>query len=272
MHRLIFDAEYDKYLPSSPARQEGKEPSDIEVVNTAYDNAGEAHKFLRECFGRVSFDGRDATIRVVVRHGNRSEWRESSICLATDHSTHLDLLTHEFFHGVLATTIRPIMEGQSGALAESFCDVMGVLCRQWHLERTGGQAAGTDWMVGAGVFPDFAPLSNALRSLAAPGSVFGDALLPGGPQVAHFSNLVTGDADIYRNAGIPSHAFYLAATGAGGHAWTGIGRVWFEAFTRDLGDEAEFADAARHTIRRAEALGLAAPVVKAWQQVGVPTA
>ena len=33
------------------------------------------------------------------------------------------------------------------------------------------------------------------------------------------------------NSGIPNHAFYLAATALGGHAWERAGQVWYDALT-----------------------------------------
>ena len=34
---------------------------------------------------------------------------------------------------------------------------------------------------------------------------------------------------VHINSGIPNHAFYLAATALGGHAWERAGRIWYDA-------------------------------------------
>jgi Zn-dependent metalloprotease len=79
--------------------------------------------------------------------------------------------------------------------------------------------------------------------------------------------------EVHAMSGIPNHAFYLAASALGGHAWDHVGRIWYAALPR-FGSQASFADAARATVQAAtELFGKvskeARAVAKAWHDVGV---
>ena len=99
------------------------------------------------------------------------------------------------------------------------------------------------------------------------------------PQPAHMDDFVhTADDNggVHINSGIPNHAFYLAATALGGHAWERAGRIWYDVLTGgELGQQALFTDFAGLTVAAArtrfnDGEELQA-VLKAWEQVGVPT-
>jgi Zn-dependent metalloprotease len=77
---------------------------------------------------------------------------------------------------------------------------------------------------------------------------------------------------VHINSGIPNHAFYLAATALGGHAWEAAGIIWYTALTTRLGPSTQFDEAARATVEVAgELFGDAEEkaVRKAWEEVGV---
>jgi Zn-dependent metalloprotease len=77
------------------------------------------------------------------------------------------------------------------------------------------------------------------------------------------------------NSGIPNHAFYLAATELGGHAWERVGRVWFETVAGGkLDHRVDFEGFARETVVTARRLFGArsdeeAAIGTAWRTVGV---
>ncbi|MEV7888533.1 M4 family metallopeptidase, partial [Streptomyces sp. NPDC002817] len=79
---------------------------------------------------------------------------------------------------------------------------------------------------------------------------------------------------VHINSGIPNHAFYLAATTLGGHAWERAGQIWYDVLTGgELDERASFADFANLTVKAArERFGNGDEfdaVEKAWEQVGV---
>ena len=77
---------------------------------------------------------------------------------------------------------------------------------------------------------------------------------------------------VHINSGIPNHAFYLAATAIGGHAWEKAGRVWYVTLTEKTQAEAQFADVAAATVEVAGEVFSASEqgaIESAWKEVGV---
>src|SRR5262249_41104845 len=134
---------------------------------------------------------------------------------------------------------------QSGALNESFSDVFGSLVKQY---RNKEDAASADWLIGEGIL---APGVNgvALRSMKDPGSAYDDPKLGGkDPQPNHMDDYVNlplsqDQGGVHINSGIPNHAFYLVATGLGGHAWDDAGTIWYQTLLQ-LWPRAQFQDCA----------------------------
>ena len=61
----------------------------------------------------------------------------------------MDVMAHEFTHGVTQFTAGLIYQGQSGALNESVSDVFAAMAKQRSLGQTADQA---DWLIGEGLF------------------------------------------------------------------------------------------------------------------------
>jgi bacillolysin len=114
----------------------------------------------------------------------------------------LDVVAHELTHGVTDFSSDLVYYGESGALNESFSDVIGTSMEFYAARR--GSAPGTpDWRIGEDVVLD----RNGFRNMADPRE-YGDP--------DHYSERFTGpedDGGVHINSGIPNHAFYLAVTG-----------------------------------------------------------
>ena len=114
--------------------------------------------------------------------------------------------------------------------------------------------------------------------MKAPGTAFDDPVLGRDPQPATMAGFVHTTADsggVHTNSGIPNHAFYLAATALGGHAWEKAGRIWYETLRdKRLKPTATFRQFARFTVQNA-AHFFGAPereaVAAAWAEVGIRT-
>jgi hypothetical protein len=86
----------------------------------------------------------------------------------------------------------------------------------------------------------------------------------------------TEDGDnggVHINSGIPNHAFYLAASAIGGHAWETAGHVWYESLLASS-QTTQFQDFADTTYAKAGQLygsgGSAQKAVQsAWREVGI---
>ena len=291
--RSIFNAGFDTDLPGKPVRHEGDKPVKDRAVNQVYDNTGIALDFFHQVFGRDSLDDRSMRVESAVHFGKdfaNAMWTGEQMVYGDGDENvggfteALDIITHELSHGVIQHMIpgglgvvklarkdrefeeqTHVLQGQAGALNESFSDVMGSMVKQWHLGQTAAQA---NWLLGENML---APQhGKAIRSLKDPGNRkltwYDD------DQFKTMEQYVDG-ADVHDSSGIPNHAFYLAAKKIGGFSWEKAGPIWYEAFPK-LKPKASFLDAARATSRVASArFGSKSKeymaVVSAWQAVKV---
>jgi Zn-dependent metalloprotease len=191
----------------------------------------------------------------------------------------LDVVAHELSHGVTDYTWSGIYLNESGALSETFSDVMATAV-EFFYEPVGHGRNHADYWIGEDLSEVFAPARNALRSLADP-QILGDP--------DHYSIRYQGDADnggVHINCGISSNAFYLLVEGGrnrtSGVSVAGLGaanrekaeRIFYRGFTLYLFPSATFADARRATVRAAlDLYGADSMEVRqtsaAWSAVGV---
>ena len=196
----------------------------------------------------------------------------------------LDVVAHELTHGVTDYSSRLEYVNESGALNESFSDMMGTSV-EFFFQPAGNGPLQADYLIGEDIAVDVVSGTlNGFRSMANP-ALFGQpdhyskrAILP--PDDAH------DNGGVHTNSGIPNHAFYLAIEGGtnrtSGIRVTGVGaanreqieKVFYRAFTQLMPSNADFAMARAITLRAAQELyGLnSAPysaVRDAWTAVGV---
>jgi Zn-dependent metalloprotease len=184
----------------------------------------------------------------------------------------LDVVAHELTHGVVSFTSNLDYVGESGALSESFADIMGSLVKQW---KDGLTVAQADWFVGSDILGPGARIQG-VRTLTGEAAYKNDLDFGTDPQPKHYRDRYRGTLDrggVHINSGIPNHAFYLAAMGIGGYAWEKAGKIWYAAMKSGLESNATFKEAAEATIAIAGYYGHGSDEQKAvrsaWQQVGV---
>jgi len=119
------------------------------------------------------------------------------------HST-LDIIGHEFTHGVTHYTTGLIYENESGSLNESFSDIFGTVVQHWVL---GGAI---NWTIGEDVV--------VIRSLSNPG-LFQDPSIYNGTYWYTGSNQSTL---VHTNSGVQNKWFYLLTTGTGTGNFNGV--------------------------------------------------
>jgi Zn-dependent metalloprotease len=273
-------------LPGTKARGEGDPPSADVAVNPAYDGAGATYDFYLDIFNRNSVDDQGLELVSSVHFEtdyDNAFWNGAQMVYGDGDDQMfkrggftecLDVMAHELTHGVTQFTAGLRYRGQSGALNESFSDVLGSLVKQRSLGQTADQA---DWLIGEGIMGPQLP-GVALRSLKAPGTAFQFDNQPA--DMDHYVEL-PDDGDprhdnggVHINSGIPNHAFYLAATALGGNAWEKAGRIWYTTLTTRLGEDSDFQAAADATVAVGGDLfgagGAEEQAVRAaWQQVGI---
>jgi thermolysin len=198
----------------------------------------------------------------------------------------LDIAAHELTHGVISYTSGLLYQNESGALNESFADIMGTSVEFFYhpvssTPFTGAQTRKADYVCGEDtVRAKWAGTRHGIRSLENPG-LYGDP--------DHYSIRYTGSGDyggVHSNSGIPNQAFYLAVEGGtnrtsgitvqgvGGANRAQIEKVFYRAFVYLLPSNATFATARAATIRAAHDLygvggTVANTVTQAWSAVGV---
>lgn len=284
-YRLVYDAQrrYENVLDNL-VRQEEQDPVSDGVVNEAYDNAGITYDFYNEVFGRNSIDAAGMALVSVVHYGENEDnafWTGDKMLYCDggiifgSTTQDIDVAAHEFTHGVIQYESRLEYRDQSGALNESFADVLGILTQQRFNNET---VEGANWWLGGDIL---APALKergvrGIRTLTKDKAYEDDPLLGTDRQPKHMRDLYTGTADrggVHINSGIPNHAFYLVATELGGNAWETAGAIWYKTL-RALSYYSNFEDAAEVSYqiagadygtnsREQQAVG------KAWAEVGL---
>jgi hypothetical protein len=274
----VHTADNREVLPGRRVRSAGEPPSGDAAVDEAAHGIEASLALAADAFGRRSYDGRGAPVSATVHYGDRYDnafWDGRQLVFGDGDGVvferftkPVDVLGHEFAHGLVEHTAGLRYRDQPGALNESVSDVFAACLKQRLRGETVDRA---DWLIGEGLFRHGVH-ARGLRDMRNPGTAYDDARLGTDPQGGHMDDYVETRDDnggVHLNSGIPNRAFVLAATALGGHAWEGAGRIWYAALTGDdVGPDTDFAGFAAATI--AAAGEHAVEVRRAWEQVGVP--
>lgn len=238
----------------------------------AHAYAEKTYDYYLQHFGRNSLDNNGLQIRSTVHYYtsyNNAFWNGTQIVFGDGDgvtfkqlSGDLDVVGHELTHGVTEKTADLEYYGESGALNESFSDIIG------------NSIEGDNWLIGDDVYTP-AIAGDALRSLANP---------PLYNQPDKYSDRYTGSSDnggVHTNSGINNKAFYLVAQGGtfNGVTVTGIGRedavqIYYNALVYYLTTSSNFSAARTAVIQSATELfgagsAQVTAVTKAYNAVGV---
>jgi Zn-dependent metalloprotease len=279
----VHDAKSGTDLPGTVRRREGEPASGDVAVDEGYDGAGAVRETFR-LLGHDSWDGAGAPVLVTVHYARdyvNAFWDGAQLVfgdgdgeLFARFTRPLDVVAHEFAHGVIQSTAELRYEGQSGALNESVCDVFAAVTEQRSRDQNVEQA---DWLIGSDLFLP-AVQGVALRSMKHPGTAYDDDRLGKDPQVATMTEYVHTREDnggVHVNSGIPNRAFVLVATAIGGRSWETAAPIWWLALTGgDVGPDTGFAGFADATAAAAVRLHGSdstqhQAVRAAWREVGV---
>jgi thermolysin len=186
----------------------------------------------------------------------------------------LDVVAHELTHGVTGYTSNLEYLNESGALNESFSDMMGTSV-EFFYQTPGSGLRQADYLIAEDIITP-----GGIRSMSNPAS-FGDP--------DHYTQRFQGSDDnggVHTNSAIPNQVFYLAieggtnrtsglsVQGVGGANREQIEKIVYRAFTQLLPSNATFHTARTATIQSARDLyGAGSPaetaVTQAWTALGV---
>jgi Zn-dependent metalloprotease len=192
--------------------------------------------------------------------------------------TTLDIIGHEFTHGVTQYESGLIYSGESGALNEAVSDIFGSMIEA----RAKGLSSDT-WKIGEGCWTPAIP-GDAIRYMNDPHLAV-DHGITADDDPDHYTERYIGPNDnggVHTNSGIVNKQFYLLAMGGTHHlggSMTGIGTtaasaIWYHASTDYMTSSTDFAGARAATINASNALygvgsSQSSAVAQAWSLVGV---
>jgi len=210
---------------------------------SAHYHAGLVYEYFRDTHGRNSIDGKGASMTSVVNvtHGGRSMenafWNGYFVSYGNGGTYFeplakaLDIVAHEFTHGVTEHTAGLEYFRESGALNEAFSDIFAVM-----IDRSNWTIA-EDVTLVSDQFP-----SGALRNLADPHNDATPDLA--GWQPKHMDEYVdlpdhVDNGGVHVNSGIPNHAVYYLAEQLGREMTEAI---MYRTLTTKLTRQARFID------------------------------
>lgn len=253
--------------------------------------------FYLNTFGRNSFDGLGSTIKNFVNGSLQTQGTQNNAgALHAPYNVMvygmgdgilmkpvvaLDVEGHEFTHMVINNngTGGLTYQGESGALNESFADIMGTAVEFFTY------GAGANWSMGENIMVSY---SN-LRSMSDPKNSTGYSQQPntyGGQYWTNPANINDDHGGVHTNSGVQNYWFYLLAQGGSGtndlgktYSVTGIGisqaaQIAYKNLTTYLTPNATYTDAYNGSLRAAEDLygnpsTQYTAVRAAWYAVGI---
>jgi Zn-dependent metalloprotease len=185
-------------------------------------------------------------------------------------SAGLDVVAHEFTHGVTESESNLVYQGQSGALNEAVSDIFGAF-----IEHAAKPDPAKNWMMGEAITKGLQ--AGVMRDFKNPAS---------GEQPAHMTNYRNTQQDnggVHINSGIINNAAYLMTAGGQnpvskvevkfGLGWEKSEKLWYRASTEYFTQSTSFAQAAQAVMQAAKDIQLTQNeqniVECAWKAVGI---
>ncbi len=236
--------------------------------NNVHAYMGLTYHYYYQVMGRRGIDNNNLPIKAIVHHPGGTDnafWNGNTLMMyfldpgnyGLQTAAALDVIAHEFTHGVTQFTSDLIYANEMGALNEAFSDIMGTAVEfQWQTPGAGFSQA--DYYMGEDIFSNY---GYALRTLVNPNQLNDPCHLT---QKQNLPNTEEGDwGGVHVNCTIYGHAYYLLANGGtnpvSGVSVTGIGvekatKIYYVAFTSYLTPNSQFIDAANAILTAANNL------------------
>jgi Zn-dependent metalloprotease len=259
MRRRTYSARNSTNIPGRLVIDEGDRSRDP-IAQAAHDGAKKVYDYYFNTFKRDSIDGQGMPLVSTVNYGSDPEDAENAAWIGEAQQMiygdggqifkplpyGLDVVGHEFTHGVIGSTADLVYEGQSGALNESFADVFGALIDRGN------------WTIGETVIKSPPYPVKMLRSLEDPtlgGNYDPRDPLGGVGQPANmkvYANLPNSrradNGGVHVNSGVPNHVAFLIAKAIGPEK---LEQIYYRALTQYMTPRTNFLNAANAILRAA---------------------
>jgi Zn-dependent metalloprotease len=282
--RKTYTADNRAGVPGRILIDEGERAKNDAVAQAAHDGAGKVYDYYFNTFKRDAIDGRGGPMVSTVHYGSDPQDAENAAWIGERQQMiygdggkifkplayGLDVVGHEFTHGVTDGTAGLIYQGQSGALNESYSDIFATMIDRGN------------WTIGEQVVksPPFpAPVLRNLEDPSLGGKYDPRDPLAGVGQPSKMSEYArlpnsrkADNGGVHINSGIPNRVAFLVAQALGREKTE---QIYYRTLTQYLTPDSNFGDAARATIRAAQELygGNEANAVRtAFGQVGIDAA
>lgn len=295
-----YEHEGNYYGPTDPGGQQ--------AAVTAHWVMEKTNEYYRNIIGRSSFDNANGEVDIWMSSdalgGGNAYWdvTEKNLNFGSGDASYtpsgnppvgLDIVSHEFTHGVTEETSDLLTTGISGALNEGFSDIMGTVIKDYIINNY-STYTGFNYTIGndaylSGSIVNFGTVHSwAQRNLAAPWSSQQPSTFNAGPFWMDPTN--TAQSNDYGgkhiNGAVIGYWFFLLAEGGTGtndlrkaYCVSGIGKdearaIAYKTWTQFLTTNSRFADARTWSIQAATDLygynsNEVAQVISAWYAVGV---
>lgn len=286
-NRRTYTADQSSVLPGMLLIAEGGSSADT-IAQAAHDNAGTTYDYYAVRHGRDSLNNAGMTLTSTVHYvdpyfgsPNNAYWTNSQIaCGDGDGSSFgpfcsgLDVMAHEFTHGVTEYTVNLTYQNESGALNEALSDIFGAATEAYFR----GISSDT-WKIGEAIYTPGTP-GDALRYMNNP--------TRDGSSRDYYPTRYVGSADnggVHWNSGIANLAFYLLVQGGThprgvtSYQVTALGmlkaeRIFYRVMSADMitsnGNFEAMRNATAQAARGLYGAAAEASVHAAWCAVGVP--
>jgi thermolysin len=245
----------------------------------AHVNAAVVLEYYKERHARNAIDGAGGALLSTVHFGRAYDnafWDGTGMTYGDGgageraYSVALDVVGHEFSHGITDKTSGLIYQGQSGALNEAFSDIMGAF-----IEHFAQPDPVKNWFEGE----DLSLQGTPFRDMSDPVKQKQPAAL------SQYVNTQQDNGGVHTNSGIINNVAFLMTVGGTnsvtkvkvpfGIGWEKSEKVWYRANTKYFLETTNFAQAAQGVLQAAKDLALDANelaiVECAWKAVGVIT-
>ncbi len=179
----------------------------------------QAYDYFLNKHNRDSYDDNGSPVAAWVHFGNNSNiaaWNSICSCMILGDGdgekynslTSLDIIGHEYAHGVTRYSSPLRYYGEAGALNESFSDIFGALIEHNH------NPGADNWIIGEDVVKQSS--KQGLRNLANPKDPSMITRQPDTYQGEYWYNGPLDNGGIHTNSGVQNYWFYLLANGGSG--------------------------------------------------------